>query len=111
MTSSAVGPFEIADRVPLKTGLAAGGVRALPGSIVRCGAFVDRKTVPMPSFVNIGARVGSATMIDTWATVGSCAHVGNNVHISGGVGLGGVLRPPQAAPVFIDDDAFVGSRR
>ncbi len=110
MTSSSVGPFEIADRVPLKTGLAAGGVRALPGSIVRWGAFVDRKTVLMPSFVNIGARVGSATMIDTWATVGSCAQVGNNVHISGGVGLGGVLEPLQAAPVFIDDDAFVGSR-
>jgi len=104
------GPFEYVDRIPLKHGLAAGGVRALPGSIVRRGAFVDRGVVLMPSFVNIGARVGPGTMVDTWATVGSCAQVGSNVHLSGGVGLGGVLEPPQAAPVVIEDEAFIGSR-
>ncbi|MEO7571965.1 MAG: 2,3,4,5-tetrahydropyridine-2,6-dicarboxylate N-succinyltransferase [Acidimicrobiales bacterium] len=110
METSQVGPFEISDRVPLKSGLADAGVRALPGSIVRWGAFIGSNSVLMPSFVNVGARVGTGTMIDTWATVGSCAQVGNNVHISGGVGLGGVLEPPQAAPVIIEDDAFVGSR-
>jgi 2,3,4,5-tetrahydropyridine-2,6-dicarboxylate N-succinyltransferase len=104
------GPFEIVDKVPLKTGLASAGVRALPGSIVRWGAHVERGAILMASFVNIGARVGSGTMIDTWATVGSCAQVGRNVHISGGVGLGGVLEPEQAAPVVIEDDAFIGSR-
>jgi 2,3,4,5-tetrahydropyridine-2,6-dicarboxylate N-succinyltransferase len=105
-----VGPFEIVDKVPLKTGLEAAGVRALPGSIVRWGSFIEPRTILMPSFVNIGARVGSGTMVDTWATVGSCAQVGRNVHLSGGVGLGGVLEPPQAAPVVIEDDAFIGSR-
>jgi 2,3,4,5-tetrahydropyridine-2-carboxylate N-succinyltransferase len=110
MVTTEVGPFEFADRVPLKRGLQARGVRALPGAIVRRGAFVDRNVVLMPSFVNIGARVGSGTMIDTWATVGSCAQVGRNVHLSGGVGLGGVLEPPQAAPVIIEDEAFIGSR-
>lgn len=110
MVTTEVGPFEFADRVPLKRGLAAGGVRALPGAIVRRGSFVDRNVVLMPSFVNIGARVGSGSMVDTWATVGSCAQVGRNVHLSGGVGLGGVLEPPQAAPVIIEDDAFIGSR-
>jgi 2,3,4,5-tetrahydropyridine-2,6-dicarboxylate N-succinyltransferase len=108
--SSEVGPFEIVDKVPLKSGLQAAGVRALPGSIVRWGSFIEPQTVLMPSFVNIGARVGSGTMVDTWATVGSCAQVGRNVHLSGGVGLGGVLEPPQAAPVVIEDDAFIGSR-
>lgn len=106
----AIGPFEIVDKVPLKTGLEAAGVRALPGSIVRWGSFIEPRTVLMPSFVNIGARVGAGSMVDTWATVGSCAQVGRNVHISGGVGLGGVLEPPQAAPVIVEDDAFVGSR-
>jgi len=110
MSSTAVGPFEIADRVPLKSGLATAGVRVVPGAIVRWGAFIDRNTVVMPSFVNIGARVGSGTMVDTWATIGSCAQVGDNVHISGGVGLGGVLEPPQAAPVIVESDAFIGSR-
>jgi 2,3,4,5-tetrahydropyridine-2,6-dicarboxylate N-succinyltransferase len=108
--ASEVGPFEIVDKVPLKTGLEAAGVRVLPGAIVRWGSFIEPRTVLMPSFVNIGARVGSGTMVDTWATVGSCAQVGRNVHLSGGVGLGGVLEPPQAAPVIIEDDAFIGSR-
>jgi 2,3,4,5-tetrahydropyridine-2-carboxylate N-succinyltransferase len=110
MESSQVGPFEMADRVPLKVGLSAAGVRAVPGAIVRWGAFIGQNTVLMPSFVNIGARVGSGSMVDTWATVGSCAQVGDNVHLSGGVGLGGVLEPPQAAPVVIEDGAFIGSR-
>jgi 2,3,4,5-tetrahydropyridine-2,6-dicarboxylate N-succinyltransferase len=109
-TASEVGPFEIVDKVPLKIGLEAAGVRALPGAIVRWGSFIEPRTVLMPSFINIGARVGSGTMVDTWATVGSCAQVGRNVHLSGGVGLGGVLEPPQAAPVVIEDDAFIGSR-
>ena len=108
--TTTVGPFEIVDKVPLKTDLAAAGVRALPGSIARWGSFVEAGAVLMPSFVNIGARVGAGTMVDTWATVGSCAQVGRNVHLSGGVGLGGVLEPPQAAPVIIEDDAFIGSR-
>lgn len=110
MESSQVGPFEMADRVPLKVGFSAAGVRAVPGAIVRWGAFIGQNTVLMPSFVNIGARVGSGSMVDTWATVGSCAQVGDNVHLSGGVGLGGVLEPPQAAPVVIEDGAFIGSR-
>lgn len=105
-----VGPFEIVDKVPLKSGLEAAGVRALPGAIARWGAHVEAGTILMPSFVNIGARVGAGTMVDTWATVGSCAQVGRNVHLSGGVGLGGVLEPPQAAPVIVEDDAFIGSR-
>ena len=108
--TTTVGPFEIVDKVPLKTDLAAAGVRALPGSIARWGSFIEAGAVLMPSFVNIGARVGAGTMVDTWATVGSCAQVGRNVHLSGGVGLGGVLEPPQAAPVIIEDDAFIGSR-
>ncbi|MFT3855508.1 MAG: 2,3,4,5-tetrahydropyridine-2,6-dicarboxylate N-succinyltransferase [Ilumatobacteraceae bacterium] len=107
---SQVGPFQHRDRVPLASGLGARGVRAVPGSIVRWGAHVEPGCVLMPCFVNIGARVGAGSMVDTWATVGSCAQVGRNVHISGGVGLGGVLEPPQAAPVVIEDDAFVGSR-
>lgn len=105
-----VGPFEIVDKVPLKVDMEAAGVRALPGAIARWGSFIEAGAVLMPSFVNIGARVGSGTMVDTWATVGSCAQVGRNVHLSGGVGLGGVLEPPQAAPVVIEDDAFIGSR-
>lgn len=110
MATTEVGPFEFADRVPLKRGLEARGIRAVPGAVVRHGAFVDRNVVLMPSFVNIGAHVGSGSMIDTWATVASCAQVGRNVHLSGGVGLGGVLEPPQAAPVIIEDEAFIGSR-
>ena len=105
-----LGPFEIVDKVPLKTGLQQAQVRALPGSIARWGSFIEPNTILMPSFVNIGARVGAGTMVDTWATVGSCAQIGRNVHLSGGVGIGGVLEPPQAAPVIVEDDAFIGSR-
>lgn len=103
-------PFEYVDKVPLKQGYQAAGVRALPGAIARFGSFIEDDVILMPSFVNIGARVGSGSMVDTWATVGSCAQVGRNVHLSGGVGLGGVLEPPQAAPVVIEDEAFIGSR-
>ncbi len=98
------------DKVPLKANFAELGVRAVPGAIARWGSFIEPGVVLMPSFVNIGARVGSGTMVDTWATVGSCAQIGRNVHLSGGVGIGGVLEPPQAAPVIIGDDAFIGSR-
>jgi 2,3,4,5-tetrahydropyridine-2-carboxylate N-succinyltransferase len=108
--ASEVGPFEIVDKVRLKSGLAGAGVRVLPGAIARWGSFIETGAVLMPSFVNIGAWVGAGTMVDTWATIGSCAQVGRNVHISGGVGLGGVLEPPQAAPVIVEDDAFIGSR-
>jgi 2,3,4,5-tetrahydropyridine-2-carboxylate N-succinyltransferase len=110
METVEVGPFEFADRIPLKRDYAAGGVRVVPGGSARWGSFLDRGVVLMPSYVNIGARVGSNTMVDTWATVGSCAQVGANVHLSGGVGIGGVLEPPQAAPVIVEDDAFIGSR-
>jgi 2,3,4,5-tetrahydropyridine-2-carboxylate N-succinyltransferase len=105
-----VGPFEFHDKVPLKKGLKEAGVRVVPPGVVRYGAFVEQGAVVMPGYVNIGARVGSGTMVDTWATVGSCAQVGRNVHLSGGVGLGGVLEPPTASPVIIEDGAFIGSR-
>ena len=105
-----LGPFEYADRIPLKRGFAAAGVRVVPGASARWGSFIEPGAVLMPSYVNIGARVGAGTMVDTWATVGSCAQVGANVHLSGGVGIGGVLEPPQAAPVIIGDDVLVGSR-
>jgi 2,3,4,5-tetrahydropyridine-2-carboxylate N-succinyltransferase len=110
METIELGPFEYADRIPLKKGFAAAGVRAVPGASARRGSFLERGVVLMPSYVNIGARVGANTMVDTWATVGSCAQVGANVHLSGGVGIGGVLEPPQAAPVMVGDDALVGSR-
>ena len=110
METVEVGPFEYADRIPLKRNYAEAGVRVVPGGSARWGSFLDRGVVLMPSYVNIGARVGANTMVDTWATVGSCAQVGTNVHLSGGVGIGGVLEPPQAAPVIVEDDAFVGSR-
>jgi 2,3,4,5-tetrahydropyridine-2,6-dicarboxylate N-succinyltransferase len=110
MQTVELGPFEYADRIPLKRGYAAAGVRVVPGASARWGAHLERGVVLMPSYVNIGARVGAGTMVDTWATVGSCAQVGANVHLSGGVGVGGVLEPPQAAPVIIEDDAFIGSR-
>ncbi len=110
MQTMEVGPFEYADRIPLKRGYAAAGVRAVPGASARWGSFLEPGVVLMPSYVNIGARVGANTMVDTWATVGSCAQVGANVHLSGGVGIGGVLEPPQAAPVVIGDDALIGSR-
>jgi 2,3,4,5-tetrahydropyridine-2-carboxylate N-succinyltransferase len=105
-----LGPFEYADRIPLKRGFAEAGVRVVPGASARWGSFIERGAVLMPSYVNIGARVGAGTMVDTWATVGSCAQVGANVHLSGGVGIGGVLEPPQAAPVIVGDDTLVGSR-
>lgn len=110
MDTVELGPFEFADKVPLKGGYAAAGVRVVPGASARWGSFLDRGVVLMPSYVNIGAWVGAATMVDTWATVGSCAQIGANVHLSGGVGIGGVLEPPQAAPVVIEDEAYIGSR-
>jgi 2,3,4,5-tetrahydropyridine-2-carboxylate N-succinyltransferase len=108
MVSSAVGEFSYHDRVPLTRQLA--GVRVVPGAIVRWGAYVAPGAVLMPSFVNIGAYVDSGTMVDTWATVGSCAQVGRNVHLGGGAGIGGVIEPPNAVPVLVEDDAFIGSR-
>jgi 2,3,4,5-tetrahydropyridine-2-carboxylate N-succinyltransferase len=110
METHELGPFEFYDKVPLKTGWAAAGVRAVPPATVRYGAFVEAGAILMPSYVNIGAYVGSKTMVDTWATVGSCAQIGRDVHLSGGVGIGGVLEPPGAAPVIIENGAFVGSR-
>jgi 2,3,4,5-tetrahydropyridine-2,6-dicarboxylate N-succinyltransferase len=108
MEQSQVGDFRYHDRVPLTTRL--DGVRAVAGSIVRWGAYVAPGAVLMPSFVNIGAYVDTGTMVDTWATVGSCAQIGKNVHLAGGVGIGGVLEPPNAVPVVIEDDAFIFSR-
>jgi len=105
-----IGPFEFADRIPLKRGWAEAGVRVVPGASARWGSFVDRGAVLMPSYVNIGARVGAGTMVDTWATVGSCAQIGANVHLSGGVGIGGVLEPLQANPTIIEDNCFIGAR-
>lgn len=105
-----LGPFEYADKVPLKSGFKAAGVRVVPGASARYGSFLSRGVVMMPSYVNIGAWVGENTMVDTWATVGSCAQIGANVHLSGGVGIGGVLEPPQAAPVVVEDDCYIGSR-
>ena len=105
-----VGPFEFVDKIPLKKGYAAAGVRVVPGATARWGSFLERGVVMMPSYVNIGARVGANTMVDTWATVGSCAQIGANVHLAGGVGIGGVLEPPQAAPVIVEDDCLIGSR-
>ena len=110
METVELGPFEYADRIPLKHGYADAGVRVVPGASARWGSYLERGVVMMPSYVNIGARVGANTMVDTWATVGSCAQVGANVHLSGGVGVGGVLEPPQAAPVMIGDDCLIGSR-
>jgi 2,3,4,5-tetrahydropyridine-2-carboxylate N-succinyltransferase len=110
MTTTELGPFEFADKLPLKTDYAAAGVRVVPGASARWGSFLDRGVILMPSYVNIGARVGSDTMVDTWATVGSCAQIGARVHLSGGVGIGGVLEPPNAAPVMVGDDANIGSR-
>jgi 2,3,4,5-tetrahydropyridine-2,6-dicarboxylate N-succinyltransferase len=110
MSTAEVGPFEFADKIPLKGGYERDGVRVVPGASARFGSFLDRGVVMMPSYVNIGARVGANSMVDTWATVGSCAQIGANVHLSGGVGIGGVLEPPQAAPVIIEDEAFIGSR-
>jgi 2,3,4,5-tetrahydropyridine-2-carboxylate N-succinyltransferase len=105
-----VGPFEFHDKVPLKRNLAAARVRVVPPGVARYGSFLEPGVILMPGFVNVGARVGADTMIDTWATVGSCAQVGKRVHLSGGVGIGGVLEPPQSRPVIIEDDCFIGSR-
>jgi 2,3,4,5-tetrahydropyridine-2-carboxylate N-succinyltransferase len=105
-----VGPFEYRDKIPLKTGYAKLGVRVVPPAVARYGAFIAPGAILMPSYVNIGAYVGEGTMVDTWATVGSCAQIGRDVHLSGGVGIGGVLEPVQAAPVIVEDGAFVGSR-
>jgi 2,3,4,5-tetrahydropyridine-2-carboxylate N-succinyltransferase len=104
------GDLSFFDKVPPKRNLEAAGVRVVPPGVARYGSFLERNVILMPGFVNIGARVGEGTMVDTWATVGSCAQVGRRVHLSGGVGIGGVLEPPQAQPVIIEDDAFIGSR-
>jgi 2,3,4,5-tetrahydropyridine-2-carboxylate N-succinyltransferase len=105
-----VGPFEYHDKIPLKRDYAAAGVRVVPPGVARYGAHLERGVILMPGYVNIGAYVGSGTMVDTWATVGSCAQIGRDVHLSGGVGIGGVLEPPGATPVIVEDGAFVGSR-
>ncbi|HLT35580.1 MAG TPA: 2,3,4,5-tetrahydropyridine-2,6-dicarboxylate N-succinyltransferase, partial [Enhygromyxa sp.] len=105
-----IGPYEYFDKIPLKRGWAEAGVRVVPPATARYGSFIERGAVLMPSYVNIGARVGAGTMVDTWATVGSCAQIGRNVHLSGGVGIGGVLEPPGATPVIIEDGCFIGSR-
>jgi 2,3,4,5-tetrahydropyridine-2-carboxylate N-succinyltransferase len=105
-----VGPFEFHDKIDLKSGYDQLGVRVVPHAIARYGSYVSKGVIMMPSYINIGAYVDSGTMVDTWATVGSCAQIGKNVHLSGGVGIGGVLEPVQAAPVIIEDDCFIGSR-
>ena len=110
METLEVGPFEFHDKIPLKTDYAGAGVRVVPGAQARWGSFLDRGVILMPSYTNIGARVGANTMVDTWATVGSCAQIGANTHLSGGVGIGGVLEPPNAVPVMIGDDCMIGSR-
>lgn len=110
METIEVGPFEFHDKIPLKKDYAKQGVRVVPHAIARHGSFLEPGVIMMPSYVNIGAYVGAGTMVDTWATVGSCAQVGKNVHLSGGVGLGGVLEPLQATPTIIEDDCFIGSR-
>ena len=110
METIEVGPFEFHDKMQLKKNYAQLGVRVVPHAVARYGAFLASGVIMMPSYVNIGAYVDSGTMVDTWATVGSCAQIGKNVHLSGGVGIGGVLEPVQAAPVIIEDDCFVGSR-
>jgi len=110
METTSVGPFEFHDKIPLKKGFEALGVRVVPHAIARYGSFLAKGVILMPSYVNIGAYVDSGTLVDTWATVGSCAQIGKNVHLSGGVGIGGVLEPVQAAPVIIEDDCFIGSR-
>lgn len=110
MKTIEVGPFEFHDKMKLKTGYAKKGIRVVPHAVARYGAYISSGVVMMPSYVNIGAYVEEGTMVDTWATVGSCAQIGKNVHLSGGVGIGGVLEPLQASPVIIEDNAFIGSR-
>jgi 2,3,4,5-tetrahydropyridine-2-carboxylate N-succinyltransferase len=110
MVTMEVGPFEFHDKMALKKDYSSLGVRVVPGASARYGAYLSPGVIMMPSYVNIGAYVDAGTMVDTWATVGSCAQIGKNVHLSGGVGIGGVLEPLQASPVIIEDDAFIGSR-
>lgn len=110
METHEVGIFEYHDKIPLKTGYKEKGIRVVPHAVARHGAYISSGTILMPSYVNIGAYVDEGTMVDTWATVGSCAQIGKHVHLSGGVGIGGVLEPLQAAPVIIEDNAFIGSR-
>lgn len=110
METIEVPPFEFHDKIPLKSGYRQKGVRVVPHAIARYGAYISKGVIMMPSYVNIGAYVEEGTMVDTWATVGSCAQIGKNVHLSGGVGIGGVLEPVQAAPVVIEDNCFIGSR-
>lgn len=110
MKTIELGPFEFHDKMLLKTGYAQLGVRVVPHAVARYGSFLAPGVIMMPSYVNIGAYVDSGTMVDTWATVGSCAQIGKNVHLSGGVGIGGVLEPVQASPVIVEDDCFIGSR-
>ena len=110
MKTLEAGPMEFHDKIPLKKGFREKGIRVVPHAIARHGSYISSGVIMMPSYVNIGAYVDSGSMIDTWATVGSCAQIGKNVHLSGGVGIGGVLEPLQAAPVIIEDNAFIGSR-
>ena len=110
MKTIEVGPFEFHDKMKLKSNYSKKNVRVVPHAIARYGSYVGKNVIMMPSYINIGAYVDSGTMVDTWATVGSCAQIGKNVHLSGGVGIGGVLEPLQAAPVIIEDNAFIGSR-
>jgi len=110
METIEAGPLEFHDKIPLKKGYKEKGIRVVPHAVARHGAYISSGTILMPSYVNIGAYVDEGTMVDTWATVGSCAQIGKNVHLSGGVGIGGVLEPLQAAPVIIEDGAFIGSR-
>jgi 2,3,4,5-tetrahydropyridine-2-carboxylate N-succinyltransferase len=110
METTLVGPFEFHDKIPLKKGLAKQNVRVVPPGVIRYGAFCEPGVIVMPGYVNIGARVGAGSMVDTWATVGSCAQIGKNCHLSGGVGIGGVLEPLQANPVIVEDNCFIGAR-
>ena len=110
METIELGPLEFHDKIPLKSGYRKKGVRVVPHAVARHGAYISSGVILMPSYINIGAYVDSGTMVDTWATVGSCAQIGRNVHLSGGVGIGGVLEPLQASPVIIGDNAFIGSR-
>ncbi|WP_423819278.1 2,3,4,5-tetrahydropyridine-2,6-dicarboxylate N-succinyltransferase [Salinimicrobium sp. TIG7-5_MAKvit] len=110
METLEAGIFEYHDKIPLKKGYKEKGIRVVPNAVARHGAYISSGVIMMPSYVNIGAYVDEGTMVDTWATVGSCAQIGKNVHLSGGVGIGGVLEPLQAAPVIIEDNAFLGSR-
>jgi 2,3,4,5-tetrahydropyridine-2,6-dicarboxylate N-succinyltransferase len=110
METTSIGPFEFHDKIPLKKNYESLGIRVVPHAVARYGSFIGKGVILMPSYVNIGAYIDSGTMVDTWATVGSCAQIGKNVHLSGGVGIGGVLEPVMASPVIIEDNCFLGSR-